>query len=284
MHPVLSKPMTDKNLTFIGGGNMASSLIGGLIADGWNPATIQATDRDEQRLQQLAARFGITTTGDNRAGAARADIIVLAVKPQIMQTVATELATSVADRKPLIISIAAGVRESALRGWLGTGTAIVRTMPNTPALVQSGATALFANPAVTDDQRSTAESIMRAVGLALWVEDEDQLDAVTALSGSGPAYFFLFMEALQAGGRKLGLPEDTARLLALQTAFGAAKMALESPEDAATLRRRVTSPGGTTERAISVFQQNGFEQLVERAMEAAAGRSRELAEEIGNRT
>lgn len=274
--------MTDTNLTFIGGGNMAGSLIGGLIADGWNPATIQVSDRDDRQLERLAARFGITTTTDNRAAAARADIVVLAVKPQVMKDVAGELAATIAAHRPLVISIAAGVRESTLRTWLGDGIAIVRTMPNTPALVQSGATALYANPAVSEDQRSSAESIMRAVGLALWVEHEDQLDAVTALSGSGPAYFFLFMEAMQAGGCKLGLPEDTARLLALQTAFGAAKMALESPEDAATLRRRVTSPGGTTERAISIFQQNDFENLVERAMEAAAGRSRELAEEIGN--
>ncbi|MGD2112618.1 MAG: pyrroline-5-carboxylate reductase [Gammaproteobacteria bacterium] len=274
--------MTDTNLTFIGGGNMASSLIGGLIADGWNPATIQASDRDEQQLQRLASRFGIATTTDNRAAAARADIVVLAVKPQVIKGVVQELAATIAQHRPLVISIAAGVREGALRNWLGATAAIVRTMPNTPAMVQSGATALFANPAVTEDQRNTAESILRAVGLALWVNDEDLLDAVTALSGSGPAYFFLFMEALQAAGCKLGLPEDTARLLALQTAFGAAKMALESPEDAAALRRRVTSPGGTTERAISVFQQNGLEDLVERAMQAAADRSRELAEEIGN--
>lgn len=272
------------NLTFIGGGNMAGSLIGGLIADGWNPATLQVSDRDGQQLERLATRFGISTTTDNCAAAARAGIVVLAVKPQVMKEVAGELAATIAAHRPLVISIAAGVRERTLRGWLGEDTAIVRTMPNTPALVQSGATALYANPAVNEDQRSIAESIMRAVGIALWVDREDLLDAVTALSGSGPAYFFLFMEALQAGGRALGLPDDTARLLALQTAFGAAKMALESPEDAATLRRRVTSPGGTTERAISVFQQNGFENLVERAMEAAAGRSRELAEEIGNQS
>jgi len=274
--------MTDVNLTFIGGGNMASSLIGGLIADGCNPATIHATDPDAQQLKRLASRFGIATGTDNRAAAARADIVVLAVKPQVTKDVATELAKTVAQHRPLVISIAAGVRERALRGWLGAGTAIVRTMPNTPAMVQSGATALFANQAVSDDQRNAAESIMRAVGLALWVDDEDQLDAVTALSGSGPAYFFLLMEALQAAGCKLGLPVETARLLSLQTAFGAAKMALESPDDAATLRRRVTSPGGTTERAIGIFQQDGFEALVEKAMQAAALRSRELAEEIGN--
>ncbi|MEZ5541511.1 MAG: pyrroline-5-carboxylate reductase [Pseudomonadota bacterium] len=276
--------MTDTNLTFIGGGNMASSLIGGLIADGWNPATIRASDHDPQQQQRLASRFGIATTMDNRAAATGAHVVVLAVKPQVMQSVAIELATTVAQGGPLVISIAAGVRERSLRDWLGAGVAIVRTMPNTPALVQSGATALYANPNVSEDQRNIAESIMRAVGIALWVSDEAQLDAVTALSGSGPAYFFLLMEALQAGGCRLGLAEDPARLLALQTAFGAAKMALESPEDAAALRRRVTSPGGTTERAISVFQQHGFEEIVGKAMQAAVVRARELAEEFGNRT
>jgi pyrroline-5-carboxylate reductase len=167
-----------------------------------------------------------------------------------------------------------------LRDWLGRDTAIVRTMPNTPALVQSGATALYANPAVSEEQRNLAESIMRAVGLALWVDDESMMDAVTALSGSGPAYFFLLMEALTSAGSRLGLPEDTARLLTLQTAFGAAKMALESAEDAAQLRRRVTSPGGTTERAIGEFQKNNFEGIVLQALQAAASRSRELADEF----
>ena len=181
-----------------------------------------------------------------------------------------------------MISIAAGIREATLRDWLGAGAAIVRTMPNTPAMVQSGATALYANPAVTDEQRSIAESILRAVGIAIWVDDESLMDAVTALSGSGPAYFFLFMEALQTAGCELGLPPETARLLTLQTAFGAAKMALESTEDAATLRQRVTSPGGTTERAIAVLQDGGFEALVGKALQAAATRSRELADEFGS--
>jgi pyrroline-5-carboxylate reductase len=160
-------------------------------------------------------------------------------------------------------------------------TAIVRTMPNTPALVQSGATALFANPAVSEEQRNLAESVMRAVGLTLWVDDEDLMDAVTALSGSGPAYFFLFMEALQDAGTDLGLPVETARLLTLQTAFGAAKMALESTEDAAALRQRVTSPGGTTECALDYLRQHGFEETVLGALRAAAERSHELAAKFG---
>jgi pyrroline-5-carboxylate reductase len=273
--------MNDTTLTFIGGGNMAGSLIGGLIADGWDPARIRVADSDPERLQQLSQRFPITTTTSNNDAADHADIIVLAVKPQVMQAVARELADIVAQQQPLVISIAAGIPVSALGNWLGQSTAIVRTMPNTPAMVQSGATALYANEHVSEDQRSIAESILRSVGVAIWVEDEAQMDAVTALSGSGPAYFFLFMEALQAAGQELGLPENTARLLALQTAFGAAKMALESNEDAATLRHQVTSPGGTTEHAIRTFQEGALEALVSKALLAAAKRSRELATEFG---
>jgi pyrroline-5-carboxylate reductase len=274
--------MNDTTLAFIGGGNMARSLIGGLITDGWDPARIRVADASMQQLERLSQRFPVTTTADNRAAIAQADVIVLAVKPQSMQAVARELASDISQQQSLVISIAAGIREATLRDWLGAGTAIVRTMPNTPAMVQSGATALYANPVVSDEQRSIAESILRAVGLAIWVDDENLMDAVTALSGSGPAYFFLFMEALQQAGCELGLPAKTARLLALQTAFGAAKMALESTEDAATLRQRVTSPGGTTERAIGVLQDGGFEALVSTALQAAAARSRELADEFGS--
>ena len=276
--------MNNTTLTFIGGGNMASSLIGGLIADGWDPARIRVADTSTQRLQQLAEQFPITTTTSNCDAADHANVIVLAVKPQIIKSVAQELANIVSQQQPLVISIAAGIPAAALGNWLGKPAAIVRTMPNTPAMVQSGATALYANAGVSEDQRSTAESILRAVGIAIWIENEAQMDAVTALSGSGPAYFFLFMEALQAAGQELGLPESTARLLALQTAFGAAKMALESNEDAATLRRQVTSPGGTTEYAIRTFQEGGFETLVSKALLAAAERSRELAAEFGNKS
>lgn len=273
--------MTDFTLAFIGGGNMARSLIGGLIADGWAPGRIQVADPDAARTTQLAERFPVITTRDNSEAIAGADAVILAVKPQILHEVATQIAPAIREQQPVVISVAAGIRETSLRDWLGEQTAIVRCMPNTPALVQSGATALYANARVSEDQRSLAETVMRAVGLALWVEDESQMDAVTALSGSGPAYFFLFMEALQAAATELGLAADTARLLTLQTAFGAAKMALESREDAATLRQRVTSPGGTTERAIEVFRQEGLETVALRALQAAAERSRELADELG---
>jgi pyrroline-5-carboxylate reductase len=273
--------MTDTTLAFIGGGNMAGSLIGGLITDGWDPARIRVADTSTQRLEQLEQQFSIKTTTSNTDAIDQADIVVLAVKPQVIKSVAQELADIVAQQQPLVISIAAGIPASALGNWLGKSTAIVRAMPNTPAMVQSGATALYANTHINEDQRSIAESILRAVGIVIWVDDEAQMDAVTALSGSGPAYFFLFMEALQMAGQELGLPKDTARLLALQTAFGAAKMALESNEDAATLRHQVTSPGGTTEHAIRTFQEGALEALVSKALLAAATRSRELAAEFG---
>ncbi|MDH3899970.1 MAG: pyrroline-5-carboxylate reductase [Gammaproteobacteria bacterium] len=273
--------MTDTRLTFIGGGNMASSLVGGLIADGWKPDLIRIADPDPQQTDRLTQRFAVAVTQDNRTAVEQADAVILAVKPQAIKSITGELAEVIAAQQPLVISIAAGIRETALRGWLGEHTAIVRTMPNTPALVQSGATALYANPAVSKEQRNLAESVLRAVGLTIWVDDEDLMDAVTALSGSGPAYFFMFMEALQSAGTQLGLPAETARLLTLQTAFGAAKMALESSEDAAVLRQRVTSPGGTTERALEYLHNHGFEDHVLGALQAAAQRSRELATEFG---
>jgi len=264
--------MGETTLAFIGGGNMAASLAGGLIADGWNPANIRIADTDTDRLEQLSERFSVATMSDNCEAVTQADAIVLAVKPQVVKPVSQQLAALVEKQGSLVISIAAGIPEASLRHWLGENTAIVRTMPNTPALVQSGATALYANANTREDQRNIAESILRAEAL---------MDVVTALSGSGPAYFFLFMEAMQAVGCELGLPEKTARLLTLQTAFGAAKMALESSEDVNILRQRVTSPGGTTERAIKSFQNDGLEALVRKALQAAAERAKELGIELG---
>ena len=274
--------MTTPSLCFIGGGNMARSLIGGLIADGWPSERIHVTDTNPEPLTQLAERFGVTTSRDNTSAAARADVLVLAVKPQVMHGVAGEIAAAIQRNRPLIISIAAGIRSTDLDRWLGGDNAVVRCMPNTPALVQGGATALFANPRVDEPRRDLAESILRAVGLTLWLDDEQLMDAVTALSGSGPAYFFLIMEALQAAGEQLGLPTETARLLTLQTAFGAAKMALESAEDAGSLRRRVTSPGGTTETALQVMEEGQLRDLMVRALTAARDRSRQLADQLGN--
>lgn len=273
--------MQQRTIAFIGGGNMARSLINGLIADGYSADRIWVSDPSETKLVELGSHLSVHTTGSNIEAADQADALVLAVKPQVLRNVAEELAATVQTRRPLVISIAAGIREQDLQRWLGGGAAIVRTMPNTPALVQSGATALYANPAVSEEQRNWAESLLRAVGLTVWVQDEALLDAVTALSGSGPAYFFLVMEALENAAVQLGLPQETARLLTLQTAFGAAKMALESAEDAAVLRARVTSPGGTTERAIAVLEQNRMREIFAEALRAAHTRSQELATLLG---
>lgn len=261
--------MKDLPIAFIGGGNMARSLIGGLLVSGADPDRLWVAEPDAGQRELLRGRFGVHTGFDNREIAAKAQIVILAVKPQILRAVTEELAETAQAHQPLVISIAAGVREPDIRRWLGYEAAIVRTMPNTPALVGSGATALFANAQVNDNQRQLAESIMRSVGLTVWVDSERMLDAVTALSGSGPAYFFLLMEALEKTGVQLGLAPETARLLTLQTAFGAAKMALESPENVAILRAGVTSPGGTTERAISVFQDEQLDRLIARSLAAS---------------
>ena len=273
--------MNESQLCFIGAGNMARSLIGGLLADGYPAGQIRASDPDAGQREAVARRFGIEAFADNATAVAGAQVLILAVKPQGLAALAHGLAPQLDATHPLIISVAAGIRASDLDRWLGGNRALVRCMPNTPALVQSGATALYATAAVNDAQRNLAESILRAVGLTLWVEDEGQMDAVTALSGSGPAYFFLMLEAMQQAGTELGLPENTARLLALQTAFGAAKMALESKDPPGRLRERVTSPGGTTERALAALEEGGLRELIANAMRAAQTRSRELAEQLG---
>ncbi|MDT8371656.1 MAG: pyrroline-5-carboxylate reductase [Gammaproteobacteria bacterium] len=273
--------MKDCNITFIGGGNMARNLIGGLLADGFQSDNIHVADPDPDCLRALTTQFGVHTYNDNNKACAVADIVILAIKPQQLQSVVKEIANDWSQDR-LLISIAAGIRLKDITRWLHhDNAAIVRTMPNTPSLVQAGATALYASEHVTKAQHELAESILRSVGLALWVKDEVQLDAVTALSGSGPAYFFLVMEAMEFAATEMGLPPETARLLCLQTAFGAAKMALESDESTASLRHRVTSPGGTTERAIHELEDGGLRGLFENALIAAALRSRELATELG---
>ncbi len=274
--------MKQTRIGFIGGGNMARSLIGGLKADGCPPDLLWVSDPHAESLQQLRAAFGIHTSADNRELAAACETLVLAVKPQLLAEVARGIKDSVQEHRPLVISIAAGVRTKDLERWLGGDIEVVRVMPNTPALVQSGAAALYATPGVSTDHRDQAESIMRAVGLAVWIADEQLMDAVTAVSGSGPAYFLLVMEVMEKAAVATGLDPDTARLLTLQTAFGAAKMALESDVDAAELRRRVTSPGGTTERALEVLTAGKLEQLFAQAVDAARHRSEELADHLGD--
>ncbi len=266
-------------VAFIGAGNMARAIIGGLLENGFAPQNIWAAEPESARLEDLAAQ-GLNTTTDNQAAVAAADLVVLAVKPQIMQSVAADLATAARQHQPLFVSIAAGISLEALDRWLGGSAAVVRCMPNTPALVQTGASGLFANERVSDLQREQATQVLQAVGIALWVQSEAELDAVTAVSGSGPAYYFLMMEAMTAAGVKLGLSEATARNLTLQTALGAARMASNSDVDAAELRRRVTSPKGTTEQAINTFQAQGLEAIVEQAMTACRDRAVEMADEL----
>lgn len=279
--------MKQQKLTFIGGGNMAASLIGGLLADNLNPAQITVADPKPETRDYLASQFGVSTAEDNAAAIKGADVVVMAVKPQVLQSVAEALALAIQTEQPLVVTVAAGIRSADLNRWLGgesgSPVAVVRAMPNTPALVKTGATGLFANAQVSDAQRDLAESVLRAVGVALWVDEEAQMDAVTALSGSGPAYFFRIMEAMEAAGEGLGLSKENACLLTLQTALGAAKMALESSESVGTLRERVTSPGGTTEQGLRVMAEADIDQLMTKVLKAARDRSQELADELGGK-
>ncbi|MBV1930440.1 MAG: pyrroline-5-carboxylate reductase [Porticoccaceae bacterium] len=269
--------MSKPKLVFIGGGNMATSLIGGLLKQGFPTANIAVTDPVPETRQGLESEFNITTYETNDC-ARDADIVVLAVKPQIMKVVASDLAP-VVTLKPLVISIAAGIPVAALRGWLGDNIPLVRCMPNTPALVQKGATGLFATDDVSAEQRTLTETIISAVGTVNWFDTELDIDRVTALSGSGPAYFFLVMEAMEDAGVKLGLDRDTARQMTIQTALGAASMAAQGEFEPGELRKRVTSPGGTTESAIKTFISGKLPGLFEQAMEAAYQRSIEIADE-----
>ncbi|SFB23586.1 pyrroline-5-carboxylate reductase [Pseudomonas sp. NFIX10] len=271
--------MSNTRIAFIGAGNMAASLIGGLRAKGLDASLIRASDPGEETRTRVSAEHGIETFADNAQAIDGVDVIVLAVKPQAMKTVCEALRPSLKPHQ-LVVSIAAGITCASMNNWLGEQP-IVRCMPNTPALLRQGVSGLFATPRVTAEQRQQAETLLSAVGLALWLDTEQQLDAVTAVSGSGPAYFFLLIEAMTAAGEKLGLTRETAAQLTLQTALGAAHMAVSSDVDAAELRRRVTSPAGTTEAAIKSFQAGGFEALVEKALGAAAHRSAEMAEQLG---
>lgn len=272
---------------FIGGGNMAASLIGGLINAGLSASKITVAEPGQAQRETLEKLYAVQTTADNDQ-TLHCEIIVLAVKPQLLRQVCLQLDSQDSNNR-LFISIAAGVTSTDINRWLSSDSnvsnngqqAIVRCMPNTPSLLQCGACGLFANQFVSDAQKQQAEQIMQAVGIALWVADESQLNAVTAVSGSGPAYFFLLMEAMQQAGENLGLRAEVAQQLVLQTALGAARMAVESGVSAAELRQRVTSKGGTTEQAILSFQAANYQQIVSDAVKAANDRSITLAEELG---
>ena len=278
MEPSQGEILKSTTIGFIGAGNMANGLIRGLIAKGTRPENIWASDFDESKLKLLSQDCGICT-GNNSDIASNANVIVLAVKPQVMRDVCKALAADLDRRGALLVSIAAGITTAHLESWFGESAAIVRCMPNTPALVGMGASGLFANARVTEEQKLLAQGIISTVGFATWVDADSDIDIVTAVSGSGPAYFFLFMEAMQATAKEMGLSEDLARALTYHTAAGAAALAQYSEDDIATLRRNVTSPGGTTEQAILQFEDGDLRGLVAKALKAARTRSVELAEE-----
>jgi pyrroline-5-carboxylate reductase len=263
---------------FIGAGNMTRCLISGLITNHYPSHQIWASNPTAEKLAYLKQQFNNHTTTDNLLAAKHAEIVVLAVKPQMMKSVAQEIAPVLQQTRPLVISIAAGITTTTLQGYLGNNDhAMVRCMPNLPALVNSGATGLFANDFVTVEQRDLAETILRSVGITLWVDDEKLIDVIAALSGSGPAYFFLVMEALEHAAVELGLPKENARLFTLQTAFGAAKLALSTNEDVADLRKDVTSKGGITEKALETLETSKVRDAFAKALRAAYDRSRGLA-------
>ncbi|HZF17764.1 MAG TPA: pyrroline-5-carboxylate reductase [Steroidobacteraceae bacterium] len=271
----------NQRIAIIGGGNMARSLVGGLTARGFEPGLITVAEPVEAQRRQLEESWRVRTSADNVSAVRGAGAVVFAVKPQNMRAVATQVAEAIKATGAVVLSIAAGIRVRDLERWLGSSTAIVRSMPNRPALIGRGVSALFAEPSVGPAARQAAEGILSAVGATLWVEKESLIDAVTAVSGSGPAYFFLLMELLEAAARDLGLPPETARQLSVETAYGAACMAHARVDDPATLREQVTSRGGTTAAALAVFEHSDLAGIVRRAVAAAAHRSAELAAEFG---
>ena len=271
-------PTSNPTVAFIGGGNMARSLIGGLVARGRAADAIRVAEPVAALRDALNHDFGVTCSEDATVAAVGADVWVLAVKPQVMREVCTSLVPLAQARRPLVVSIAAGITTAQLDRWLGGSMPVVRAMPNTPALLGAGITGLFANARTSDAQRDDADSLLDAVGPTVWIDEESTMDAVTAVSGSGPAYVFLLAEAMQAAGEAEGLSHEAARALALQTILGAGRMLVESDVEAAELRRRVTSPNGTTHAAIETFEAGGFRDLVRRAVHAAAVRGKELSD------
>ncbi len=268
----------NSSIAFIGTGNMSGAILGGMVKRGYPAKLITATGRTPAKLDALSETYGVLNTTDNLSACA-ADIIVIGVKPQMLKDVVESLRPKL-QHKPLIISVAAGISMSSLESWMGEEQAIVRCMPNTPSLVQQGACGLFANANTSDEQKQSAELIMSAVGIVEWLDDEALIDSVIAVSGSGPAYYFMFMEAMIEAGIAQGLSPETARKLTLQTALGAATLAQQSDVGPAELRRRVMSPGGTTEQAVRSFEQQGLKDMVKTAMEKCSNRAREMAAEL----
>ena len=266
---------------FIGAGNMAYALIKGLLNNGFDANQINISDPNEELLLNRKSELKVTTYSDNASLLSNSDIIFFAVKPQVLSSVCLEL-KGVVKSKHLFVSIVAGIRSSDINRWLGGNFALIRTMPNTPALFQSGVTGLFANEVVDNEQKTLVDSILSSVGECFWVNEEKLIDAITAISGSGPAYFFLLMESMKQAGMALGLDEETANSLSIQTAYGASLMANKTGKDSRTLRTEVTSPNGTTQSAIESFQDQNFEGIVANATRAAYDRARELSNELGD--
>jgi pyrroline-5-carboxylate reductase len=271
--------MTFPSIAFIGGGNMARSLIGGLVAQGFDPGSVVVAEPVDALREALQHDFGVQVRNKAELAAVDRQLWVFAVKPQVMRPICESLAELADWQRPLIVSTAAGITTTQIQRWLGVGAdlPVIRAMPNTPAFLGAGATGLYATPSVRGDGRMDADTLLSATGTTAWIEDEAQMDAVTALSGSGPAYVFLLAEAMIAAGEAEGLPSGTARALALQTLLGAARMLVESGETAGELRERVTSPNGTTQAALDSFERDGFRAIVARAIHAARVRGGELS-------
>ena len=272
--------MKHLTITFIGGGNMTRSLVVGLIASGYDPKKITVTNRGAEKLAFFRDQLGMPTTQNNREGASHADVLVLSVEPLQIKAVCEELKETIIDKRPLIISVINGATVGFMREIIGMEVPIVRAMPNTPASVGAGATGLYASASVSDEQKNTAEAIFRAAGMVLWLDGEDQINVVTAISGCGPAYVFLIMEAIQATGEAMGLSPEAARLLTLETVLGAARMAIETDQDVVQLRQFITAAGGSTERAINALEVGGIRSLMANAMNAARDRAEELAKKL----
>jgi pyrroline-5-carboxylate reductase len=271
----------DKVIAFIGGGNMASSIIGGLVSSGWPASMIRVSDPVDSQRENLSQKFGVQCYEDNQLCIESADVVILAVKPQMLRQVVTPISSSLQDSTPLIISIVAGISSRDTMDWIGVNLPFIRVMPNTPALVNRGVSGLYATSSTSDSQRELAATLMKSVGEVVWVSQESLIDTVTGVSGSGPAYFFKLMELMIAEAEANGLDAESAQTLVVETAAGAAALMQQSALRPAELRRQVTSPGGTTNAGIQFMEQAGIEQAVRGGVRAAVLRSAELAEEFG---
>ena len=272
--------MTSMNILFIGGGNMSQAIIAGLCEQGFLPGTIFVVDKHEEKLAALQEQYDVNVSGSLEEFAPRADIIFLSVKPQGAKVACSALQPLIAAHNPLLISVMSGITLATLHAWLGSHVAIVRAMPNTPALIQQGATGLFALPSVSESVRQQATILLQVVGITAWLPHEHDLNTITALSGSGPAYYFYFIEVMRKTAIDMGLPYDIANAFALQTAYGAAALAQSQQTDVALLRQQVTSKNGTTEAALNVFAAQGLETIIAEALQACAARAVALSEAI----